>query len=110
VQEKRRSPRKPALAGCAVDHLFSSREPVTSRVINYSDNGLLLELDHSLSPGDAVAVKLFPDTPVNAVHGIPVCVGMVRWCARQEGSFGALFNAGVELATRISPHVFSERP
>lgn len=69
-----------------------------SRVINYSDNGLMIELDADLAPGDAVAVKFEGGAVETAVFGGSICIGMVRWCTRQDGLFGGLYGAGVELA------------
>lgn len=87
---------------CAVDRLFAHDSPVPSRIINYSDKGLMIELDYQLSPGAAVAVKFETDAVEAAVYGGSICVGMVRWCAKQEGNFGALYGVGVELAHRLS--------
>lgn len=105
IAEKRKSMRKALLTRCLVDRLFVHEAPVHSRVINYSDNGLMLELDCQLPPGDAIAVQFPPDAVENSLFGGAVCVGMVRWCARQDGYFGALYGVGVELANSLSNRV-----
>lgn len=102
LEEKRKSSRKASLTRCVVDRLFSHGAPMQSRVINYSDKGLMIELDDDFSPGDAVAVKFEEEAVESVVFGGSICVGMVRWCARQEGMFGALYEAGVELANHYS--------
>ena len=102
MQEKRKSPRKASLTRCVVDRLFSHDEPVPSRVINYSDHGLMIELDYPLPPGDAVAVQFPVDATEVSVYGGSTCIGMVRWCAPQDGLFDAMYGVGVELANRCS--------
>lgn len=102
MQEKRRSPRIASLTRCRIDKLFSHEEPVSSRIVNYSENGLMLELDCNLAPGDAIAVQFDADAVEAAVYGSLTCIGMVRWCARVESSLGALYGVGVELANKFS--------
>lgn len=104
MQEKRRSPRKASLTRCSVDRLFSYDEPVPSRIINYSKNGLMIELDYSLPPGDALSVSFPPEAEETRVFGSSTFIGMVRWCAKQDGEFGALYGVGVEYA-----NVFANR-
>ena len=103
--EKRRSPRKASLTRCLVDRLFVHDAPKHSRVVNYSETGLMLELDYQLPPGDAVAVQFSPEAEENAVFGSTICIGMVRWCAKQDGYFGAHYGVGVELANSFSRQV-----
>lgn len=107
MQEKRKSPRKASLTRCRVDRMFSQDASVQSRVINYSDTGLMIELDHHLPPGDAVAVQFSPDDVEAKLYGSTTCIGMVRWCARQEGTFGGLYGVGVELANRYRRNAVS---
>lgn len=107
MEEKRRSPRKASLARCVVDRLFAHDAPVPSRVINYSENGLMVELDYQLPRGEAIAVKLSPESVEADAYGSSICVGMVRWCDRQEGYLGACYGVGVELANYFPKRIFS---
>ena len=102
VLEKRKSSRKASLTRCSVDRLFTHGNPVPSRVINYSANGLMLELDYPLPPGDALAVMFESDAEEVAEFGCTRCIGMVRWCAPQQGEFGGMYGVGMELASRYT--------
>ena len=105
MEEKRKSPRKASLTRCLVDRLFAHNPPMPSRVINYSEHGLLIELDYQVLPGEAVAVKFSPEDVEAVTYGHSVCIGMIRWCDRQEGRFGALYGAGIQLAARCNMQV-----
>lgn len=107
MEEKRKSPRQASLTRCMVDRLFAHNPPMPSRVINYSEHGLMIELDYQVLPGEAVAVKFSPEDVEAVAYGYSVCIGMVRWCNRQGDSFDALYGAGVQLASRCSMHVVS---
>lgn len=99
MQENRKSPRKASLSRCHVSRLFSKESSMPSRVINYSGRGLMIELDHQLPPGETVAVQFGPNAAETALYGSSRCLGMVRWCARQEGTFGGFYGIGIELAS-----------
>jgi hypothetical protein len=101
MQEKRRFPRKASLTKCIVERLFSYDAPVPSRIINYSCTGLMIELDYCLPSGDALSVTISPKAEETHIFGSITCVGMVRWCAQQEGQLGDLYGVGLELA---GPH------
>lgn len=105
MEDKRKSPRKASLTRCVVDRIFAHKASIPSRVINYSDHGMMLELDYQLFPGEAVAVKFSSDAVEVAAYGCTTCIGMIRWCDRQEGRFGAFYGAGVELANRSQKRV-----
>lgn len=100
MDEKRRSQRRASLTRCRVDRLFSREKPFAARVINFSENGLMLEQDYPLRPGDPLTVLFEPDAPEVPILGSSTCIGMVRWCVQQEGNVGALYGVGVELARR----------
>lgn len=102
MEEKRKSPRKASLTRCVVDRLFARNSPVPSRVINYSDHGLMIELDYQILPGESVAVRFSPEDVEAVTYGSSICIGMIRWCDKQEWHFGALYGAGVELANMSS--------
>ena len=99
--EKRKSPRKASLTRCTVDCLFLRDNHLDSRVVNYSDDGLMLELDYPLKPGDAIKVHFSIDTQECIEYGKDCCIGMVRWCAQQNGSYSAIYGVGVELAKGV---------
>ena len=102
MQDKRKSPRKASLTRCTVDCLFLKDNNLDSRVVNYSDDGLMLELDHPLKPGDAIKIHFSTDTQECIEYGKDCCIGMVRWCAPQNGSYSAIYGVGVELAKGVS--------
>lgn len=98
MQEKRKFPRKASLTKCIVERLFSFDAPVPSRIINYSCNGLMIEFDYPLPSGDALSVTIPSEAEESRICGSTTCVGMVRWCARQEGQLEALYGVGLEFA------------
>lgn len=97
VQNKRKSLRKASLTMCVVEKCFSACEKIYSRSINYSDNGSMLEMDYSLSPGDAIKIYFTPDADETKMFGKNPCLGTVRWCKAQNGSSGGFYGVGVEL-------------
>lgn len=99
--DKRRKTRQATLERCVVNRLFLEERPLPMRVINHTNGGLMLELDTLLHPGEAISIQL-PDV-TREIIGLPVesCVGLVRWCVRQDGSYGGLYGAGVELAAHM---------
>lgn len=100
--DKRKSPRKASLTRCTVDCLFLQDNHLDSRVVNYSDDGLMLEMDHPLKPGDAIKVHFSVGTQERIQYGKDCCIGMVRWCAQQNGRNFAIYGVGVELAKGVS--------
>jgi hypothetical protein len=62
----------------------------------------MLEQDYPLRPGDALTVLFEPDAPEVSILGSSTCIGMVRWCVQQDGNVGALYDVGVELASRFA--------
>ena len=82
---KRRSPRKASLERCRVELYASAKGPFESRVVNYSDTGLMIEMDHPLTKGEPVKILFRPGDETARRIGENYCVGMVRWCAPQDG-------------------------
>jgi hypothetical protein len=95
---KRRSPRKASLERCSVELYASARGPFPSRVVNYSDTGLMIEMDHPLTKGEPVKIRFRPGAENAQRLGENYCVGMVRWCAPQEGLFSSRYGVGLEMA------------
>jgi hypothetical protein len=95
---KRRSPRKASLEQCSVELYASARGPFPSRVVNYSDRGLMIEMDHPLSTGEPVKILFRPGAENAQRLGENYCVGMVRWCTPQEGLFSGRYGVGLEMA------------
>lgn len=73
------------------------KKSLDSRIINFSNSGLMLELDAPVKPGDAVKVQFAPDSQERLDFGKDYCIGRVRWCAPQTGSYSGLYGVGVEL-------------
>ena len=96
--EKRRSPRKAILSKCMVKRVFFKEQLFDSRIINYSINGLMLESDVEFRPGDALTIHFSPEIQRETSFFSDTCLGLVRWCAQQDGFHGGLYGVGVELA------------
>lgn len=56
MNDKRKSPRKAILYTCMVKRIFLKEKLIRSRVVNYSDNGVMLESDVNFRVGDAVTI------------------------------------------------------
>ncbi len=98
MSDKRKWPRKASLASCSIE-LYSMHEgPYPSRVINYSVGGLMLELDQPLPKGEPLKIRFRPDTTARQRSGESYCLGVVRWCTRQEGDYSGMYGIGVEMA------------
>lgn len=95
---KRRSPRKASLERCRVELYASAKGPFESRVVNYSDTGLMIEMDHPLTTGEPVKILFHPGDETARRIGENYCVGMVRWCAPQDGLYSSGYGVGLEMA------------
>ncbi|PKN41007.1 MAG: hypothetical protein CVU60_13360 [Deltaproteobacteria bacterium HGW-Deltaproteobacteria-18] len=95
---KRKSPRKASLEQCNVELYASARGPFPSRVVNYSDRGLMIEMDHPLTAGEPVKILFRPGAENAQRLGETYCVGMVRWCAPQDGLYSSRYGVGLEMA------------
>lgn len=99
MNEKRRSPRKASLEPCSIELRASAAHgPFASRVVNYSAGGLMIETDHPLTRGEPVRIRFRPETENAQRMGETYCLGMVRWCAPQDGQFAGRFGVGLEMA------------
>jgi hypothetical protein len=72
----------------------------SSRLINYSEYGVLIELNLQLRAGDAIALYFSPEIQKEEKMFSEACVGMVRWCSEQDGVYSGFYSAGVELAVQ----------
>ncbi len=108
MRDKRVSPRRASLSRCTVEKCFSNNGAIPSRLINYSASGLMLEMDYSLSPGDAIKVQFASDADETRVFGKSCCLAMVRWCKPQDGSCGGFYGVGVELTLQAREGVCSD--
>jgi len=97
-QEKRRSPRRAILSKCMVKRIFLKEKLFASRIINYSVNGLMLESDVQFRPGDALTIHFPPEIQKETSFFSDTCLGLVRWCAQQDGFSGGYYGVGVELS------------
>lgn len=98
VLDSRKSPRRASLTRCTVEKCFSKDGQISSRTVNFSATGFMLELDYPLSPGDAIKIQFASDAEETGLYGACCCLGMVRWCKAQDGSCGGFYGVGVELA------------
>lgn len=101
--EQRKCPRRACLQSCTWS-IYGSKEARSSRIINQSPCGMLLETDQALSIGLPVKVVR------HAVHGQgehseAVCMlGIVCWSAPQPGDMGACHGVGIEII-RVAEHI-----
>ena len=99
MNNKRRYPRKASLERCSIELYASDDGPYDSRVVNYSVCGLMIEMDHPLIKGEPVKIRFRPETENAQRIGETYCIGMVRWCAPQEGLYSGMYGVGVEMAS-----------
>lgn len=96
MHEKRQHPRHASLERCSVEHYLQKKEfSFNSRIINYSEGGLMLESDYSLPEWAPVRINLDHGSDVQEEVGDGTLVGVVRWCAEQEGSYSGFYGIGV---------------
>jgi hypothetical protein len=62
------------------------KQGIDSRIINFSNKGLMMELDVPVMPGDAVKVQFSRNSQERVELGKDYIIGRVRWCAPQLGS------------------------
>jgi len=98
VNEKRKSPRKVILSNCMVKRIFLKEQLFKTRIINYSVNGLMIESGVKFRPGDAITIHFSPEMQKETSLFSEICLGMVRWCVKQDNFYGNSYDVGVELA------------
>jgi len=101
MHNKRKSRRLATLSPCQVRAVFSQETYTPLRIINHSKGGIMLELDESLVPGEYVDIRFTPDAREATGYWMTSCVGLVKWCARQEGCYGGRFGVGLELTNTL---------
>jgi hypothetical protein len=101
MTEKRNAPRKASLEPCSIELYASGKGPFPSRVINYSTGGLMIELDHPLIKGEPVKIRFRPELENAQRLGETYCIGMVRWCAPQEGRYSGMYGVGVQMPQSV---------
>ncbi len=104
--EKRKSTRRVSLERCTVQFYGSNTGLLETRVINYSETGFMLEMDHPLEQGMPVKIKLDRNTSTSKALGQDFFVGMVRWCFRQEGDLTGMYGVGIEMSKLALSRVF----
>lgn len=103
MSELRKYLRRASLTQCKVGFMYQNKS-LDSRIINFSNKGLMLELDAPVKPGDAVKVHFSPDSQERVDFGKDYCIGRVRWCAPQKGSYSGLYGVGLELVQDSQLH------
>jgi len=96
MSDKRKWPRKASLARCDIELFTAQESPHPSRVINYSIGGLMLELDQPLPKGQPLKIWFHPNA-TSPGSGGNFCLGVVRWCTRQQGDYAGMYGVGVEM-------------
>lgn len=97
MTEKRKAPRKASLEPCSIELYAADKGPLPSRVVNYSTGGLMIELDQPLTKGEPIKIRFRPELENAQRLGETYCVGMVRWCAAQEGLYSGMYGAGIQM-------------
>lgn len=96
--DQRKFPRKASLEPCSIELYASANGPYYSRVVNFSAGGLLIEMDQPLTKGQPVKIRFRPETENAQRIGETYCMGMVRWCAPQQGLYSGRYGVGLEMA------------
>jgi hypothetical protein len=95
--EKRKWPRIACLERCNVHPVVDETRPRLSRILNYSFNGLMLEMDSPLRQGEQIMVRM-QDRPTDSVLScVEKRVGTVRWCSGSPQRFSGCYELGVEM-------------
>ncbi len=71
-----------------------------AKMVNQSDNGLMIEIDRYLEPGSNVRIKMSLRTPRGSEPVYFVRDGRVRWCRRTEGT-NFKFAAGIKILRKV---------
>ena len=58
----------------------------------------MLESDVKFLLGDALTIHFSPEIRKETGFFSDTCLGLVRWCAQQDGIHGGFYGVGVELA------------
>jgi hypothetical protein len=81
-----------------VKRIFLKEQLFSSKIINYSVNGLMLESDVKFRPGDALTIHFSPEIQKEKMFFPDTCLGIVRWCSSQDNFIGGYYGVGVELS------------
>jgi hypothetical protein len=100
--EKRKWPRVLCLELCEMHPGSDSARKQSSRVLNYSYNGLLLETDMPLGTGQYVKIDVRGKAMENALTGLGRRVGKVRWCSPRPEQLSGYFAVGIEMLGGVS--------
>lgn len=98
--EKRRYARKVCLQPCMWS-ILGGREVHSSRIINHSPRGMLLETDGALPTGIPVKIVRLAESDLFGSSEAACDLGIVRWCARQLGDLGCCHGVGIEIVRRV---------
>lgn len=105
--EKRKWPRFASLELCEMQPGTDSAQKQSSRVLNYSYNGLLLETDLPLERGQYVKIDVRGKVMDNALTGLGRRVGRVRWCSPRSERLSGCFAMGIQMLGGVSEEVIS---
>lgn len=98
--EKRKHVRKSCLQSCSWS-ILGSKVSRSSRVINHSPCGILLETDKPLPIGIPVKVVRQAGDDLTGRDEFGCVLGIVRWCARQSGDLGGCHGMGIEIVRKV---------
>lgn len=92
MSEKRKWPRIACLERCRLVAETGMLRESSSRILNISHGGFLLEAAQPLRRGERVRVKDLAGDLISAAAR----TGTVRWCSQRPTDFSGLFEIGVE--------------
>lgn len=107
--EKRKWPRSACLERCNVHACSNETQPRPSRILNYSFNGLLLEMDAPLRLGEHIKVRLQERPADSALSCVEKRVGTVRWCSGTPQYFSGCYELGVEIPGLLPAETHNRR-
>jgi hypothetical protein len=107
--EKRKWPRIACLERCSVLPCAGAAQPRFSRILNYSFNGLMLEMDAPLRLGERINIHVQEHPSDSVLSLVEKRVGTVRWCSGIPQSFSGCYELGVEMPGLLPVTPFDRR-
>lgn len=109
MSEKRKWPRFACLEQCDILSRADSTPARSSRVLNYSFSGLLLETDKPLVQGQYVKINVHGDGLDKLLTGFGKRVGRVRWCASRPEQLSDCFEMGIQMLGGVSVDAWNRK-
>lgn len=105
--DRRRFPRKKAEVAIQVllapDHSNGRRESfdlLPARLRNKSEEGLYIEIDHTLQPGSALSIKVAAPVEDHSEDAYFMYDGRIIWCKKMDAK-ASRFGGGVKIVRKV---------